>query len=128
MSESGFTAGMIPGSSLPSQALVTDSRLVAIGGGRSFITPGSGSDWSRGVSSPNPYTAGFALGGFGNGGSRDGGAGPVFTPFGMKLAVAQADVAVGGAVATGFTNRSSSIVKLGNGQFGSNTTASAPPV
>jgi len=45
---------------------------------------------------------------FGMGGSRDAGAGPAFTGFGMKATLAAADVAFAGVIETGFVNRQGS--------------------
>jgi hypothetical protein len=123
--ESGFTILTTPGGNLPSQALAVDSRLMAIGGGRSVATPVKAGDYSHTLSSPNPYTAGYPLEGFGGGGSRDAGAGPAFTGFPLKLVNATGDTAPGGVLATGYVNRSGVTVKGQNCQFGSSTTANA---
>lgn len=110
----GFTDDYIPGASLPSGALANNSRLMAIGGGRSD---------ANGVA--NPYTAGFGIGMAGNGGSRDAGAGPAFTGFFTKMVTAAGAVANGAAVETGFTNRSGVALVTGQSVFGSSTAASA---
>jgi hypothetical protein len=106
-----------PGLSLPSGALATDARLLAIGGGKSsantVVAP----------SVPVPYVAQPILN-FGNGGSRDAGAGPAFTGFGMKVVTATATVANGAAIETGFTNRQGVAITTGLSQFGSATAAS----
>jgi hypothetical protein len=115
-----------PGVTKPDNTAAPDARLLAIGGGRSVITPGAGTDWSRGLSSPNPWNA-LPLLAFGNGGSRDAGAGPAFTGFGMKMVTAAADVAAAAVVETGFANRSGVILKSGLSQFGSTAAASAAP-
>ena len=105
---------------MPAGTTAVDARLLAIGGGRcNAPTIATG-----GVPIPNPYAAQPILA-FGNGASRDAGAGPVFTGFGMKMVTATADVAPAAAIEAGFTNRSGYTVKNGASQFGSNTTASA---
>lgn len=121
--QSGYDDDETPGVTKADNTAATDARLLAIGGGKSVITAGAGSDWSKGVSSPVPYVAQPLLG-FGGGGSRDAGAGPAFTGFGMKMVTAAADVAAAGVVETGFVNRSGVVIKSGNSQFGSSTTAS----
>lgn len=105
-----------------------DSCLVAIGGGKSAITAGAGSDWSRGTSAPVPYTAGFGLLGFGGGGSRDAGAGPAFTGFEMKMVTSTGTVAVGAAIEATFLNRESFALATAISTFGSSNAASAAPV
>jgi hypothetical protein len=114
-----------PGLTLPNGNAAPTSVLVAIGGGKSVMTAGPGSDWSRATSSPVPYTAGFALCGWGGGGSRDAGAGPVFTGFAIKAVTAAADVADAAVIETGFVNRSGAILKSGSSQFGSASAAQA---
>lgn len=93
---------------------VIDSTRMYIGGGRSN---------ALGVS--NPYTAGVALIGAGNGGSRDGGAGPAFTGFFMKMVTAVATVANGAAIEAGFINRSGKSLTTGQSAFGSSSAALA---
>jgi hypothetical protein len=93
---------------------VIDSTRMYIGGGRSTNT-----------GAPNPYTAGIALCGAGNGGSRDGGAGPAFLGFPMKMVTATGAVANGAAIETGWTNRSGVSLKTGESCFGSGTAALA---
>ena len=127
-SVNNFSDNYIPGQTLPSGSAAADARLTAIGGGRSTITPGTGSDYSKGISSPNPYNNQPILD-MGFGGSRDAGAGPAFTGFSMKLVTAAANVAQGAAIEAGFTNRTtpaaSGISLLsGNNAFGSSTAAS----
>jgi len=121
---SGFDDDYTPGVTLPNGTASTTAILTAIGGGKCTITPGAGSDYSRGVSTLAPYVAQPLLG-YGNGGSRDAGAGPAFTGFAMKTVTAAADVAAAGVVETGFVNRSGAILKLGQSQFGSASAASA---
>jgi hypothetical protein len=99
-----FGQGYQPGLTDTSGNAATDARFTAIGGGRSVITPGTGSDYSKGLSSPSPYSA-VPIMAFGMGGSRDAGAGPAFTGFGMKVTLAAADVAFAGVIETGWVNR-----------------------
>ena len=120
-----YTDDYTPGVTLPNGVAATDSRLVAIGGGKNVMTAGSGTDWSRATSAPVPYTAGFGLMAWGNGASRDGGAGPAFTGFGLKAVTAAADVAAAAVIETGFVNRSGVVLKQGLSQFGSASAASA---
>jgi hypothetical protein len=121
--QAGFDDDETIGLSLPSGASATDSTLVAIGGGRSVIAGGL----PGGLSSPSPYTAGFAILGAGNGGSRDAGAGPAFTGFEKKMVTASAGVANGAAVETGWINRSGVALVANQSVFGSATAASSAP-
>ena len=111
-----------PGITMPAGTVAPDARLLAIGGGRSSITVTSG-DVAGGTSLPNPYVAQPVLA-FGGGGSRDGGAGPSFTGFSMKLVTATADVFNGAAIEAGYVNRSNVTLPAGRHQFGSNQTVS----
>lgn len=127
-SVNNFSDSYVPGQTLPSGSAAPDARLLAIGGGKSVITPGPGTDYSIGVSTPVPYVSQPILD-MGVGGSRDAGAGPAFTGFGMKLVTAAADVAQGAVIETGFVNRtapaaSGIVLKSGNNAFGSATAAS----
>lgn len=110
----GFTDDYIPGGSSPTPVNATDARYTYIGGGRST---------AAGVS--NPYTAGYQICGAGNGGSRDGGAGPAFTGFSAKMVTASATVANGAAIEAGFINRSGVSLASGQSAFGSATAANA---
>jgi hypothetical protein len=80
-----------------------------------------------------PYTAGFGIGGAGNGGlstaggSRDAGAGPAFTGFKVKSVTAAGTVANGAAVETGWVNRSGQSLATGDSVFGLASAASATP-
>ena len=123
ISQSGFDDDETIGANLPSGAAASDSTLVAIGGGRSVIAGGL----PGGLSSPSPYTAGFAILGAGNGGSRDAGAGPAFTGFVKKMVTAVGAVANGAAVETGFINRSGVSLVANQSVFGSATAASSAP-
>lgn len=127
-SVNNFIDSYQPGLSTPAVGAAADARYLAIGGGKSVITPGPGTDYSIGVSNPVPYAAQPILSS-GNGGSRDAGAGPAFTGFGMKLVTAAADVAQGAVIETGFVNRtayagSPLVLKSGQNAYGSATTAS----
>lgn len=110
----GFTDDYIPAGSSPTPANATDARYLYIGGGRSN---------ANGVA--NPYTAGYQICGAGNGGSRDGGAGPAFTGFSAKMVTATAGVANGAAIEAGFINRSGVAMVSGQSAFGSATAANA---
>jgi len=92
-----------------------DSTIMYIGGGKCTAT-------ANGVAPAVPYTAGVALAGGGNGGSRDGGAGPAFSGFAMRMVTASAGVAVGAAIETGFINRSPRSLVSGESAYGSSTT------
>lgn len=128
----GFTDDYTPGVSMPcfpgtgfngAPASATTAILTAIGGGKSVITPGPGNT-GLGVSTVSPYAVQPLLG-FGNGGSRDAGAGPAFTGFPVKMVTAAAGVAVGAVIETGFVNRGEAAMVTGDSEFGSSTTASA---
>ena len=62
---------------------------------------------------------GLYIGGFGNGGSRDDGAGKYFD---LKMVTAAADVAAGADIETGYVNRTGATLKSGNSAFGSGST------
>lgn len=123
--DAGFTDDYTPGVTKPDGTASTNSTLVAIGGGRSDAP--SDASGSTGEAATNPYTAGFALNGAGNGGSRDAGAGPAFTGFATKMVTAAGAVANGAAVETGFTNRSGVALVTGQSVFGSATAGGAAP-
>lgn len=112
----GFNDDYVPGLSTPAGGAATDARFVAIGGGRSARA-------INGVAATTPYDAQPLLG-FGNGGSRDAGAGPAFTGFSVKTVTATATVANGAVVETGWTNRSGVSITAGQSVFGSSVTAS----
>lgn len=100
-----------------------NSTVIYIGGGRSVTASGVN---TAGVAGTSPYTAGFFPVAAGNGGSRDGGAGPtVFTGFTHKMVTATAGVANGAAVEAGFVNRSGVALVTGQSTMGSSTTAQA---
>ena len=113
----GFNDDYTPGVTLPGGTAATDARLTCIGGGKSTATV-------NGIAPTVPYKAQPLLG-FGNGGSRDAGAGPAFTGFGIKTVTATATVANGAAVEAGFLNRSGVSITTGQSVFGSNPAASA---
>jgi len=135
----GFSDDYQPGITLPSGASISNTvptppsqvpygaALLAIGGGQSKITVVN-SDYAKGISNVVPYTLNNILD-MGVGGSRDAGAGPAFTGFGMKTVVASADIAQGVAIEAGFVNRtapaaSGIVLKSGASAFGSATAAS----
>jgi len=119
----GFTDDYTPGVTMPNGTAATLAILTAIGGGKSVITPSPGNT-GLGVSTVSPYLVQPLLG-FGNGGSRDAGAGPAFTGFPVKMVTAAAGVAVGAVIETGWVNRSESALVTTDSVFGSGTTASA---
>jgi hypothetical protein len=119
----GFNDDYTPGLTKPDNTASANSSIMYIGGGRSDA-PTLALD-GRAVS--NPYTAGWGIGGAGQSGSRDAGAGPAYTGFTTKSVTATGAVANGAAVETGFTNRSGVALVTGQSVFGSNTTASAVP-
>jgi hypothetical protein len=118
----GFTDDYQPGISLPSGALATLAILLAIGGGKSTANTVAA------PTAPAPYNVQPILD-MGDGGSRDAGAGPAFTGFGMKSVTATADVAQGAAIEAGFINRtapaaSGIVLKNTLSAFGSASAAS----
>ncbi|QQM14868.1 hypothetical protein [Stenotrophomonas phage BUCT555] len=112
----GFNDDYVPGLSTPGGGAATDARYTCIGGGRSGAA-------TNGAAANTPYDAQPLLG-FGNGGSRDAGAGPAFTGFSIKTVTATATVANGAVVETGWTNRSGVSIATGQSVFGSATAAS----
>jgi len=121
----GFTDDYTPGITRPNGVAATTAILTAIGGGRSIITPGPGNT-GLGVSTVSPYTA-VPLVGFGNGGSRDAGAGPVFTGFPTKMVTATGAVAIGADIEAGWANRSDFAMVATESAFGSGSTPSVTP-
>jgi hypothetical protein len=91
-----------------------NSAKMYIGGGRSDANV-------NGAAAPNPYTDGVAICGAGNGGARDGGAGPAYTGFPLKMVTATGTVANGAAIETGFNNRTGASMVTGQSTFGSAT-------
>jgi hypothetical protein len=112
----GFDDDDTVGVTLPTGVAATTSILVAIGGGKSTANV-------AGVAPTVPYTAGFGLQAFGAGASRDAGAGPAFTGFGLKMVTGAAALAA--AIEAGFTNRTDRAMVAGESAFGSATAASA---
>jgi hypothetical protein len=112
-----FSDDAMPGVTMPNGTAAPDARLLAIGGGRSTANTVAA------PSVPQPYNA-LPILNFGNGGSRDAGAGPIFVGFGMKLVTAVGTVAQGAAIESGFVNRQEVPITVGNSQFGSSNTSS----
>jgi len=124
----GFTDDYQPGISLPSGVATTTAILTTIGGGKSVATPVKAGDYSNTNSVTTPYVAQPLLD-MGVGGSRDAGAGPAFTGFGLKSVTAVADLAQGAVIETGFVNRTAPAasgvqLKSGMSAFGSASAAS----
>lgn len=117
VSQAGFTVGSSPGLTMPGGTAAPDARLLLIGGGRSNPA-------TNGFSLANPLAAQPLLG-FGNGGSRDAGAGPAFTGFGQQIVTATATTAPGAAIVAGYINRGSGNVLAGQSDFGSSAAASS---
>lgn len=90
-----------------------DSTYMYIGGGKSDYT-----------GAPVPYTAGVAICGAGNGGSRDSG---FNTGFAMKMVTATGAVANGAAVEAGYVNRSGVALAAYQSVFGSAAVALVVP-
>jgi hypothetical protein len=129
----GFTDDDTPGVTFPDGVtLATDTRMLFIGGGRSVLANGTGPNGNGTppgtlVSVPSMYNA-QPIAAFGNGASRDAGAGPAFTSFGMKMVTADALTANGEVLETGFTNRTGVSMKDDFSAFGSAVAATAAPV
>lgn len=124
----GFDDDQIPGTvqaqGFAGQAQNTvDSRMMYIGGGRTEPNPVP-ADAPSIPFTPDPYTAGIAICGAGNGASRDSGAN---TGFPLKTVTAVGTVANGAAVEAGFINRSGVDITVGQSVFGSATVANAAP-
>jgi hypothetical protein len=111
-----FTDTYIPGVSLPGGTFATDGRLRYIGGGASN---------PDGTPVALPINS-LAICMAGNGGSRDGGAGPAYGGFPIKTVTATGAVAPGAAVETGYVNRCGRALVAGETVFGSATAALAP--
>lgn len=113
----GFSDDYIPGVSLPSGVLATDAKLTCIGGGKSTACV-------NGIAPTVPYAVQPLLA-FGEGGSRDAGAGPAYTGFAIKMVTATGTVAEDAAIEAGFLNRNTSAMVSGQSAFGNSNTASA---
>ena len=137
--KAGFNDNMTPGKEVatytappPPGVVATenfDSTLMYIGGGRSELAAGTGADGNGApdnqiVSVPDPYTAGIAICGAGNGGSRDSGAN---TGFALKMVTASGAVANGAAVEAGFVNRTGRALVAGDSVLGSASVALGAP-
>jgi hypothetical protein len=131
--DAGFADDYTPGVTMPDGVTqATDTRHLYIGGGRSVLVNGTGANGNgtpagTTISVPSMYNA-QPIAAFGNGASRDAGAGPAFTSFGMKMVTAAAAVAAGAVVETGWTNRSGLALVTGQSVFGSAVAATAAPV
>ena len=101
-----------------------NSNMMYIGGGRSVMVNGAP---PAGEAGTDPYTAGVIILGAGNGGSRDAGAGPAFTGFGMKMVTAAAEAINGADIEAGFSNRTGLTMPIGTSAFGSDALATAIP-
>ena len=123
----GFIDDQTPGTISPNTGTqnTVNSTMMYIGGGRSVVTNGKNPAGEAGV---NPYTAGVAICGAGNGASRDGGVGPTtFTGFSMKMVTAAGAVANGAVVETGWVNRSGVALVANQSTHGSSATQLAAP-
>lgn len=104
---------------------VVNSKYMYIGGGRSITSGAPNYSNPAGVAGTNPYTVGVDICNAGNGGSRDGGAGPAFTGFAERMVTAVGSVANGAAIEAGFTNRTGVTMVAGQSAFGSSSTVLA---
>ena len=118
--DAGFTDDYTPGVTNPDGTAATLAVLTCIGGGKSLAT-------EDGIAETDPYLYQPLLG-FGNGASRDVGAGPAFTGFDTKMVTATGSVANGVAIEAGFINRSNLTMTTGQSAFGSSITASPPVI
>lgn len=115
--QSGFTDDSQPGITKPDGTANTLATQLAIGGGKSTANSVAS------PTTPSPYVAQPILAA-GNSGSRDAGAGPAFTGFGMKIVTASGAVAVGVAIEAGWVNRTNNAMVSGPSAHGVSTTAS----
>lgn len=124
----GFDDNLTPGKDVltyaaapPNGVVATDefdSTFMYIGGGRMVA-----STTYPGVPFiPSPYTAGVAICGAGQGGSRDSGAN---TGFALKMVTATGAAANGAAIEAGYTNRSGVALAAFDSAFGSASVALA---
>ena len=112
----GFNDDYVPGITLPNGTLAVDARLTCIGGGRSGPA-------LNGAAANTPYDEQPLLA-FGNGASRDGGAGPAFTGFSVRSVIAAGATAPGAAIEPGYLNRTGVAMITGQAAFGSSVAAS----
>lgn len=130
---SGFNDNMIPGVQ-PTYAAPPPIGVVAshtanscymyIGGGRMVANGGTTAGDRARPMIPDPYDAGIAICGAGQGGSRDSGAN---TGFPLTMMTATGNVANGAAIEAGAVNRSGVAMVSGQSSFGSNSSALAAP-
>lgn len=135
--ESGFNDNMIPGeeptyAAPPPIGVISanaiDSTYMYIGGGRMEENPDATDPDQRGRPfTPDPYTAGVAIVGAGEGIARDGGAGPAYTGLPLNSATASGAVAEGAAIEAGILNVSGQAMVSGQSAFGSVSTPLAAP-
>src|SRR5262245_1337532 len=73
-----FHDAYVPGVTKPDGNASANSTYMYIGGGRCYAVKGdqASGNGAPGQAQCNPYTAGFGIGAAGQGGARDGGAGP----------------------------------------------------
>lgn len=116
----GYDDDQVPGTERDGAGTqnVVNSEILYLGGGRTVLVAGRDAPGEAGV---DPYTAGIAIVGAGNGAPRDGGAGPAFTGFNMKMVTATAQVDNGDAVEAGWPNRSGVTIESGESVFGVNS-------
>jgi len=98
---------------------VVNSKYMYIGGGRSITSGTPNYSNPAGVAGTNPYTVGVDICNAGNGGSRDGGAGPAFTGFAERMVTAVGTVTNGSTIESTFTNRTGVTMVAGQSAFGS---------
>lgn len=115
--DAGFSDDATAGVTLPNGTASTTAILTCIGGGKSTAAV-------NGIAPTVPYVAQPLLG-FGEGGSRDAGAGPAFTGFATKMVTATGTVANGAAIETGWLNRNPVSMTTTQSAFGSSNAASA---
>src|SRR3989337_674895 len=121
----GDVPATVPGATTPQEGTINtiNSAFMYIGGGRQ-VTGAGGANVAGAAGSP-PYTAGVAICGAGNGASRDGGAGPAFLGFPLKMVTAAGTVANGAATEAGWVNRSGVSLTINQSANGSSTTTLA---
>ena len=120
--DAGFIDDQIPGTLQPQNGAQNTiaSKMMYIGGGKCTATV-------QGIAPVVPYTAGIAICGAGNGGSRDGGAGTPFQGFPLKMVTAVGSVANGVDIEAGFKNRSGVTMVSGQSAHGSSDAKLAAP-